>query len=280
MPRSRPNPKNKKKGGNIETQTHSKENTNQSQQLIHQDVPINKVKPTFSRPFISVVTPTYNRRKFIPYAIKCFEHQTYPRELMEWVIIDDGEDKIEDLVKDVPGVKYFPYDEKIKLGRKRNIMHEKCNGDIIVYFDDDDYYPPERVATAVMKLQSNKEALAAGSSRLHIYFKHIDKIYEFGPYGPRHSTAGTFAIKRELLKQTRYEDDAVIAEEKQFLKNYTIPFVQLPAEKTILVCSHDQNTFDKKILLNQGESKFMRETSLKIKQFIKNKELREFYKNA
>ena len=47
---------------------------------------------------------------------------------MEWVIIDDGEDKIGDLVKDVEGVKYFSYDEKIKLGRKRNLMHEKCKG--------------------------------------------------------------------------------------------------------------------------------------------------------
>ena len=166
--------------------------------------------------------------------------------------------------------------EKMKLGFKRNLMHSKCKGDIIVYFDDDDYYPPERVATAVRFLRGNKEALAAGSSRLHIYFKHIDKIYEFGPYGPRHATAGTFALKREILDITRYDDEANMAEEKQFLKNYTIPFVQLPAEKTILVCSHDENTFDKKKLLDKGPNKFMRETNMKIKKSIKNKELLEF----
>ena len=40
---------------------------------------------------------------------------------MEWIVIDDGEDKVEDLFKDVPGVKYFGYEEKIKLGRKRNV---------------------------------------------------------------------------------------------------------------------------------------------------------------
>ena len=262
-------PKHKKKG--------TGQNPNHETQVTKE---VKEIKPTHSRPFVSVVTPTYNRRKFIPYAIKCFEHQTYPRELMEWVIIDDGEDKIGDLVKDIPGVKYFSYEEKMKLGFKRNLMHSKCKGDIIVYFDDDDYYPPERVATAVRFLRGNKEALAAGSSRLHIYFKHIDKIYEFGPYGPRHSTAGTFALKREILDITRYDDEANMAEEKQFLKNYTIPFVQLPAEKTILVCSHDENTFDKKKLLDKGPNKFMRETNMKIKKSIKNKELLEFYKNA
>ena len=68
---------------------------------------------------------------------------------MEWIVIDDGEDKVEDLFKDVPGVKYFGYEEKIKLGRKRNLMHEKCKGDIIVYMDDDDFYPPDRVNHAV-----------------------------------------------------------------------------------------------------------------------------------
>ena len=60
---------------------------------------------------------------------------------MEWIIIDDGTDKIKDLVQDIPNVKYFAYDEKMPLGKKRNLMHEKSEGDIIVYMDDDDYYP-------------------------------------------------------------------------------------------------------------------------------------------
>ena len=74
-----------------------------------------KVSP-IGKPFVSICTPTYNRRLFIPNLIKCYLEQNYPKELMEWIIIDDGEDKVEDLFKDVPGVKYFGYEEKIKLG--------------------------------------------------------------------------------------------------------------------------------------------------------------------
>ena len=43
------------------------------------------------------------------------------------------------------------------LGAKRNFIHEKCNGSIIVYMDDDDYYPPDRISHAVEKLQNDKK---------------------------------------------------------------------------------------------------------------------------
>jgi len=64
------------------------------------------------KPFVSVCTPTFNRRPFIESMIKCYQHQDYPQDKMEWIIIDDGTDPIEDLMKDIPGVKYFKYDEK------------------------------------------------------------------------------------------------------------------------------------------------------------------------
>ena len=51
----------------------------------------------YKLPFVSICTPTYNRRPFIPYTIKCFNHQDYPMDKIEWIIIDDGTDKIEDL---------------------------------------------------------------------------------------------------------------------------------------------------------------------------------------
>jgi len=201
---------------------------------------------TKNQPFVSICTPTFNRRPFIKSMIKCFDHQIYPKDKMEWIIIDDGTDKIEDLVCDIPQVKYFKYEDKMVLGKKRNLMHEKAIGDILIYMDDDDYYPPERVSHAVNMLLTHPKALCAGSSEIYIYFKHINQMYQFGPYGPNHATAGTFAFKKELLNNNRYDDTAALAEEKVFLNDYTVPFVQLEPKKTILVFSHEHNTFDKK----------------------------------
>ena len=231
-------------------------------------------------PFVSICTPTFNRRPFIPYMIKCFEHQTYPKDKMEWIIIDDGTDKIEDMVSHIPQVKYFKYDEKMLLGRKRNLMHEKSSGEILVYMDDDDYYPPDRVMHAVETLQKNSRALAAGSSIVFVYFKHIQKMYQFGPYGPNHATAATFAFKRELLKLTSYNDNETLAEEKHFLKNYTVPFVQLNPMKSILVFSHTQNSFDKKQLLeNIPNDKNIHETERTVDDFVKEEDIKYFFMN-
>jgi hypothetical protein len=228
-------------------------------------------------PFVSICTPTFNRRPFFPYIIKCFENQTYPKDRMEWIIIDDGTDKIEDIVSDVPQVRYFKYDKKMTLGKKRNLSNEKAKGNIIVYMDDDDYYPPERVSHAVETLQKNPAALCAGSSEMYIYFKHIHKMYQFGPYGPNHSTAATFAFRKELLKQTKYDENASLAEEKHFLKGYTIPFVQLDPMKCILVFSHVQNTFDKKELLTSLPNPTITESAKLPSDFVKEPEILTFF---
>ena len=231
------------------------------------------------KPFVSVCTPTFNRRPFIEGMIKCFNHQSYPKDRMEWIIIDDGTDKIEELVIDHPNVKYYKYDEKMSLGKKRNLLHEKSKGDILVYMDDDDYYPPERVSHAVEKLIENKEALCAGSSEIYIWFKHINKMYQFGPYGPKHATAGTFAFKRKLIENNRYDEEACLAEEKSFLNDYTVPFVQLDPKKVILVFSHNHNTFDKKKLLDNPHPQYCKESTKQINDFVKEKELIDYYMN-
>ena len=222
---------------------------------------------------VSICTITYNRRAFIPSLIQCVQHQTFKN--IEWVIIDDGTDPIGDLVKDIPFVKYIQLPTKHALGKKRNIMHSYCTGDILVYMDDDDYYPPTRISHAVEKLTAS-ECLIAGSSVIHVHYSHLDKVIEFGPYKENHATAGTFAFKRELLQQTSYEEIATFGEEPHFLKGFTIPMVQLDPLQVILVVSHGQNTVDKKKMLQDGNP-FLHETALTMSDFIKEPELYQFF---
>ena len=126
-------------------------------------------------PFVSICTPTFNRRPFIKTMFQCYLNQNYPKNRMEWIIVDDGTDKIKDLVEEsnIPEIRYFEIQDKMMLGAKRNYMHKHCRGSIIVYMDDDDYYPPDRVAHAVERLQSKPEALCAGSSEIYIYILNI-----------------------------------------------------------------------------------------------------------
>jgi len=228
-------------------------------------------------PLVSLCTPTFNRRPFIPFMIRCFENQIYPKDRIEWIIIDDGTDPIGDLVKDIPQVKYFYYEEKMLLGKKRNLMHSKCSGDIIVYMDDDDYYPPERISHAVETLQKNPTFLFAGSSEMHIYFDSRNAVYQCGPYKPYHSTAATFAFKKELLLETKYNDDNAFSEENTFTKGYTIPLIQLDTLKSILVFSHRHNSLNKEKLLETPQLTRTTISRYTVDDFIKDPVLKQFY---
>ena len=228
------------------------------------------------KPFVSICTPTYNRKPFIPHLIKCILSQDYPLDRIEWIIVDDGIDKIKDLVIDLPFVNYISFDEQISLGKKRNIMNNNSKGDFIVYMDDDDYYPTDRVSHAVETLQKNSQYLIAGSSEMHCYFPDLKKIYQFGPYTVNHSTAATFAFRKELIKYTSFSEDAALAEEKHFLKDYSIPLIQLNTTKTILVLSHIHNTFDKKKLLAKPNPT-IKESTYQLNDFIKDDSLKKFY---
>ena len=51
---------------------------------------------------------------------ECFRNQTYPKDRMEWIIVDDGTDKIQDLIdnSEIHQIKYFPLKDKMTLGAK------------------------------------------------------------------------------------------------------------------------------------------------------------------
>jgi len=233
------------------------------------------------RAFVSVLTPTYNRRKFIPYAIKCYEAQTYPKDRMEWIILDDGTDSVEDLFKNlkIPNLRYIRLDKKHLIGAKRNMLHKEAKGDIFVSMDDDDYYHPDRVRHVVIKFAQNPTIQLAGSSLLYIYYSDNKKIYKLGPYGPNHCTNGTMAVRKQYANTHLYDETVTHAEEKSFLESYKNPMIQLDPMKVMLVISHSQNTFDKKAIREQ-KSPFVNETTLTLKNFIRAAELRNFYASA
>jgi len=276
MPKSNKN-KQKKSKNKSKTATNNSNTANISLHVGEIDQDDSGSESDTLLPFVSICTPTFNRRPFIPFLKKCFEHQTYPKDRIEWIIIDDGTDPIEDLVKDIEQVKYFYYEEKMLLGKKRNLMHRKCKGDIIIYMDDDDYYPPERVSHAVETLQENPSFLVAGSSEMHFYFDSRNKVYQCGPYKEFHATAATFAFKKELLLETSYNEENALAEERHFLKNYTIPLKQLDTLKAIMVFSHKHNSLNKEKMLENMESTKTKLSRYTVDDFIKDPELKQFY---
>lgn len=133
-----------------------------------------------SQPLVSCIMPTWNRRAFLPAAIRCFLDQTYePREL---VIVDDGDDRIGDLIPDDPRIRYVEIPKKVSTGAKRNLCCEATRGEIIVHADDDDWGAPTRIADQVERLaKTGKPITGYGTLFFWDRTKHQAKRYR-APY--------------------------------------------------------------------------------------------------
>lgn len=236
---------------------------------------------------VSVVTPTYNRRIFIPILIEIYRAQTFPKEKMEWIIMDDGKQKVDDLFeeasKTIPNIRYIRKDEKMRLGAKRNELNKLVRGKIVIAMDDDDYYPSSRVSSVVEVFKKNPKIELAGSSEMNLYYVDSKKIYTIGPYNDKHATNGTMAWRKSYSDKHKYDEFVTKAEEITFLENFIHPMIQLNSLSTILVICHTDNTADKNELreehmayIGKHQSKF-KESVYKLEDFVKEQKIRDFY---
>lgn len=234
---------------------------------------------TATQPSVSILTPTFNRRTFIPKLIEYICEQTYPADRIEWVVFDDGTDPIEDIL--IPymktmNIRYIRDTEKRNVGEKRNRLHKEARGDILVCMDDDDYYPPDRVAHVVHTLRSKPSAKICGSTTAYMYFIDDASIWQAGPHNANHATFGTMGYKKSYISSHQCNESVVHAEEIEFVRQYKEPLAQLDPRKVMLVICHTSNTVDKRKLRN-NENPFLRKTQFKLRDFIKNVNHREFY---
>lgn len=107
-----------------------------------------------SQSLVSVITPTKNREHFFPLLKRCFLSQTYKN--IEWLIYDDSQKKSEFFEEEIENNIFYFYSEKnLSIGEKRNWLIEHAKGDVIVHFDDDDYYSPIYIQTLLERLSDN-----------------------------------------------------------------------------------------------------------------------------
>lgn len=137
-----------------------------------------------AKPLVSCIMPTYNRRAFVPYAIRYFNRQTYANK--ELIILDDGSDCIVDLVPNETNIRYYRFDDKITLGEKLNLACEYAQGPIIVNWDDDDWYARRRITYQVEELLKHKTSICGINNLLYYDIKN-SKGYKY-TYPENHKT--------------------------------------------------------------------------------------------
>ena len=208
---------------------------------------------------VSILTPTYDERgDFLQFVARGICQQTY-KNIKEWVIVDGTKKAVSQLpetiekikkLKNIPKIVYIPNDIKRKntVGNLRNIAKKKASGEILIHFDDDDYYPICRIKHAVTQLNNTKRQIA-GNSDLYMYDVHFKTLYQFCSFGNNHILGGTMAYTKDYANQHDFDEEVTHAEEGSFTNKFTEPVAVLKAEKTIIASSHGENTFSKKRII-------------------------------
>ena len=213
-------------------------------------------------PKVSIVTLLGDRDEFIPLLNLCVKHQTYSKSHIEWIILDDG-DKDRSKEFDLEIATYIKVFKKLNIGRKRQIACDIACGEFIIFFDDDDIHFSHRVEKSVKRLQRVGSRFIVGNSKMLVCNFFDENIYEVGPFHKNHCTAGTMCFRKEIFKGTSFRESDQAGEEAFFLKNWTVPVVQLNAEDTIVCLAHNKNTVNKNHLIKpENLKKTLRDLSL------------------
>jgi glycosyltransferase involved in cell wall biosynthesis len=166
-----------------------------------------------------------------------------------WIVVDNSDRAAYDwsVSIDHPHVQYTSIKEQHTIGSLRNIcltLAKQAGADYVVFWDDDDYYPPTRISSGIKALVNNPTADIAASSHMYVLLTKENVFMEVGPFMATHGTAATYTIRRRYIDTHSFPDKGR-GEELEFTKNWTAPMVQVPAEETIVVMGHTRNTVDK-----------------------------------
>lgn len=159
-------------------------------------------------PYASCIMPTANRHLYVPLAVEYFLNQDFRNA--ELIIVDDGKEPVEKLLPQHHRIKYFYTEPQGTIGKKRNFACQKAKGEVIIHWDDDDYYAQDWISRQVQALDTSGADICG-----------LDEIIFFSPLRKKYwQYAGTEDGKPWLA-------GATLAYRKSFWEKYPFKEIQI-----------------------------------------------------
>lgn len=208
--------------------------------------------PEEDLPPVTIITPTFERRELFSVALWNFQGFYYPKDKLEWIIIDDSLDenkKVEDLIPRDPRIRYYHYEveEKMTVAKKRNIGVELATHDIIVHMDDDDFYPGESILARVKCLVKYQEdgIRCVGCSKIGVY-DLIHDASSLSTDGELSLSEASMAYFKDFWKERQFNEIDVKGEYRSFIYDRYNEILDIPYSFVIIALSHQTNLTEKK----------------------------------
>ena len=164
---------------------------------IHANIP--------NRPLVTCIMPTGDRPEFAKQAIHYFLKQDYPNR--ELLVVDDGNVAFSGWIPDDKRIRYVRLDKKQKLGTKRNICVEESRSDLIMHWDDDDWYASNRISYQIDAMLK-KNAEVCGLQQMLFYHSETKKawLYKYPNHGKTWLAGGSLLYTKDFWKQSPFPD--------------------------------------------------------------------------
>ena len=215
-------------------------------------------------PYVSIVTPTYERRKLIYMAIRNFNEFIYPKHKLEWIILDDSKDSMKDIIPRDERIHYIHIpDEHYSIPKKRNMGADFANYEYIMHMDDDDYYPPESILARVKILMKYKDKgiECVGSSTIGIY-NIMNKNSNIASDGDTSLSEASMGYTKKFWKERAFNEEEERGEYRGFIFGRFEKIMDIPYAFIIIAFTHKQNFTDMRkinenVLMNKNTGKSM-----------------------
>lgn len=195
-------------------------------------------------PAVTIVTPTKDRLKFMEICAGCVESQCYPEDKLEWIVIDDGKDTCEELIKHIPFARHVVEMSGKSIAWKRNRGCELAKNEVIVHMDDDDIYPPNSILFRVsMMLRSKKEVAFCTTLPSYDIANYISFVNVPPMKLPQHMriSEATLCHTKAFWNDGQFAD-VKIAEGSSFLQNREHLGIELSPQEIIVSLVHPRTT--------------------------------------
>jgi hypothetical protein len=196
-------------------------------------------------PDVSIVMITKDRRIFMPIAKYSYMIQSYPEDKLELVIVDDGDDPIEDTLFGIPNVKYVRC-EKMTVAQKRNLGVKEAMYDIVAFMDDDDVYPNNSVLHRVAMLMKEPKKECAFCTTIPCY--DITNYCSFMNVPPmvleqsKRVSEATLTFTKKFWEERGFQEDVQIGEADAFIHGREQMCRELSPQDVIVSLVHSLNT--------------------------------------
>lgn len=212
-------------------------------------------KPTVS----CVVVSRGERTKYLDITLDCFKSQDYDN-IKEWIFINGSQSReeaeqferyfVKNIKSTLHNARTADWIGQKFIGAYRNECIKHAEGEIIVCFDDDDYYYPTRVKHTVEMLVKQNGSIA-GCDEYYIYDFDMDMMNMIPKTGlSNHVTNNTIAYSAAFARKHRYDESKSHAEEPSFIENEQV--IYLLAKHSTVQFSHYTNTYSKRRLMMES----------------------------